>query len=137
MADTTGNKGQSATSGEGKGGTAEAVPPAAFVGGVADVPQQIEPQPLRIDDSTIRAEYTNHIRVTGTPEEVILEVSLNKDQGAKADSPQKVMHRIVVSFYTAKRLLNALTMSVKRHEANFGRLETDVRRRLIQNPPKP
>jgi len=107
------------------------------VGGVADVPQQILPQPLRIEDSRIRAEYTNHIRVTGTPEEVILEVSLNKEMNAKADSPQKVMHRIVLSFYTAKRLLNALDMSVKRHEANFGRLEIDVRRRLIQTPKKP
>lgn len=136
MADTAGNKGQSATSGEGKGGTAgDAVPPSAFVGGVAEIPQEIVPQPLRIDDSAIRSDYTNHVRVTGTPEEVILDVSLNKDMPAGTDAPQKVMHRIVLSFYTAKRLLNALAMSVTRHEANFGRLETDVRRRLVKKQP--
>jgi hypothetical protein len=43
-----------------------------------------------------------------------------------------VTRRIVLSFYTAKRLLNAITMSVQRHEANFGRLETDVRSRLLK-----
>jgi hypothetical protein len=35
-----------------------------------------------------------------------------------------------MNFFTAKRLLAALQMSVQRHEAVFGVLETDIQKRL-------
>jgi hypothetical protein len=35
-----------------------------------------------------------------------------------------------MNFYTAKRLLAALQMSVQRHEDTFGELELDVQKRL-------
>ena len=60
-------------------------------------------------------------------------MGLNKEQPQGGVQPTtEITQRIVVSFYTAKRLLNAIKMSVMRHEANFGRLETDVHRRLIK-----
>jgi hypothetical protein len=37
-----------------------------------------------------------------------------------------------MNFYTAKRMLAALSMSVQRHEQVFGVLETDIQKR-IQN----
>ena len=37
---------------------------------------------------------------------------------------------IIVNYYTAKRMLAALQMSVQRHEAAFGVLETDVQKRV-------
>lgn len=101
--------------------------------GVTVVPSRpVEPLPLLLDETLLTSAYTNFVRVTGTPEEVILDVGLNK--GAQTDAPGsvEVTRRIVLSFYTAKRLLNAVTMSVRRHEAAFGPLETDVRRRLIK-----
>jgi hypothetical protein len=40
-----------------------------------------------------------------------------------------------MNFFTAKRLLAALQMSVQRHEAVFGVLETDIQKRLrVQGP---
>lgn len=102
--------------------------------GVLGVPvEAAEPQRLELDESRLRSSYTNFVRVTGTAEEVLLDVGLNKQQpqGRAADTVE-VTQRIVLSFFTAKRLLNALTMSVLRHEANFGQLETDVRRRLVK-----
>lgn len=100
--------------------------------GVVAVPAgPVEPIPLRLDATRIRSTYTNFVRVTGTAEEVILDMGLNKQQPHGGPESMAVTDRIVLSFHTAKRLLNALRMSVLRHEANFGPLETDVRRRLV------
>jgi hypothetical protein len=41
----------------------------------------------------------------------------------------KANQRIVMNFYTAKRLLTALGMTIQRHEGTFGAIELDVRRR--------
>ncbi|MFM8414675.1 MAG: DUF3467 domain-containing protein [Planctomycetota bacterium] len=42
--------------------------------------------------------------------------------------------RIIVNFYTAKRLAYALGHAVARHEAAFGTLETDVQKRVVAQP---
>ena len=47
-----------------------------------------------------------------------------------SSQPLVITQRIVVNYYTAKRLLAALQMSVQRHEAAFGVLETDVQKRV-------
>jgi hypothetical protein len=41
-----------------------------------------------------------------------------------------IAQRLVMNYYTAKRLLQALALSVQRHEAAFGVLETDVQKRV-------
>jgi acyl-coenzyme A thioesterase PaaI-like protein len=41
----------------------------------------------------------------------------------------KANQRLVMNFYTAKRLLTALGMTIQRHEGMFGAIELDVRRR--------
>jgi len=41
----------------------------------------------------------------------------------------KATQRIVMNFYTAKRLLSAMGMTIQRHEGAFGAIELDVRRR--------
>ena len=43
--------------------------------------------------------------------------------------------RIVLGFFTAKRLWRALELDVQRHEASFGRPETVVRLRLARKTP--
>ena len=47
--------------------------------------------------------------------------------------PIVVNQRIILNFFTAKRLLHALQLSVQRHEAFFGVLETDVQKRVNRN----
>jgi hypothetical protein len=85
---------------------------------------------LRVDDSNILALYANFCRVTGTPEELIIDFGLNPQPVGIPTEPIKVGQRIIVNFFTAKRLLGALSMSVQRHEAVFGVLETDINKRL-------
>ena len=49
-------------------------------------------------------------------------------------APEKallVSQRLVVNYYTAKRLMGALQLSIQRHEAAFGVLETNVQKRVI------
>jgi hypothetical protein len=46
----------------------------------------------------------------------------------------KVTQRLIMNFYTAKRLCSALAMTLQRHEQTFGSIELDVRRRATGMP---
>ena len=92
-------------------------------------PAQQRPQ-IQIDDSKVIAAYSNFCRVTGTPEELIIDFGLNPQPFGVPTQPIPVTQRIVTNFYTAKRMLHALQMTIQRHEATFGVLETDVQRRV-------
>ena len=85
---------------------------------------------LRIDDSNVVATYANFCRVTGTPEELIVDFGLNPQPMGVPTEPIPVNQRIVVNFYTAKRLYHALGMTLQRHEKAFGVLEVDVNKRV-------
>jgi len=87
-------------------------------------------QPIRTDDSRVIACYANFARVTGSPEELILDFGLNPNPMAGPDEPVPVTQRVIVNYFTAKRLLQALHLSVQRHESVFGVLETDVQKRV-------
>jgi hypothetical protein len=96
-------------------------------------------QPIQIDDSQIVALYANFCRVTGTPEELMIDFGLNPQPFDVPTVPVPVTQRVVVNFYTAKRMMHALQMTIERHESTFGVLETNVQRRvrpgLIGNQP--
>ena len=83
-----------------------------------------------VDDSGAVCSYANFCRVTGTPEELIVDFGLNSQPLGAPPDKLIITQRIVVNYFTAKRLLGALSMSVQRHEAAFGVLETDVQRRV-------
>ena len=91
-------------------------------------PQSAPPQ-IQIDDSKVSAAYANFCRVTGTPEEVVMDFGLNAEPMGYPKNPVKISERIVLSYFTAKRLLLHLNMLVKRHEEAFGPLEIDIQKR--------
>jgi hypothetical protein len=91
----------------------------------------VQRQPLQVDASKAHAAYANFCRVTGTPEELIIDFGLNTQPMGVPSEPIEVSERIVMNYYTAKRMLSALSMSVQRHEAAFGVLETDVQKRVM------
>ena len=94
-------------------------------------PQPVQQRPqVQIDDSKVSSAYANFCRVTGSPEELIIDFGLNPQPFGVPTEPIPVTHRIITNFYTAKRMLHALTLSVQRHEATFGVLETDVQKRV-------
>jgi len=93
-------------------------------------PDSSVPQPTDLDTSRAETTYANFCRVTGTPEELIIDFGLNAAPLGEPPESLEVNHRVVMNFYTAKRFLGALQMSVERHEAAFGPLETDVQKRV-------
>lgn len=102
----------------------------------AGAPQGEAPQRQRVEvqDKDAVCLYANFCRVTGTPEELILDFGLNSQPYGVPTEPVQVKQRIVTNYYTAKRMLQALHLSVQRHEQAFGVLETDVQKRVVKQP---
>jgi hypothetical protein len=109
---------------------------AAGTAGQAQGPPQAQAQQpaqrmqVQIDDSKALANYANFCRVTGTPEELIIDFGLNPQPIGVPSQPIPITQRIITNFYTAKRMLHALSLTVQRHEATFGVLEIDVQKRV-------
>ncbi len=109
-------------------------PPAPEAGGEAahNAAQRVQ---VEIDDSKALALYANFCRVTGTPEELIIDFGLNPQPFGLPAHPIPVTQRIITNFFTAKRMLHALNLTIQRHEATFGVLETDVQKRVRSGAP--
>ena len=88
------------------------------------------PQQFTTDASEISTVYTNFCRVSVTPEELVLDFGLNTQMVPNGTETVKLSHRIVMNFYTAKRLLGALMNVIQAHEGSFGALELDFQKRM-------
>ena len=94
-------------------------------------PQQATAQPPQfpIDYSHLSTVYTNFCRVSVTPEELVLDFGLNTQMVPNPTETIKLTHRVVMNFYTAKRLMNALLGVVSQFENTYGVVELDFQRR--------
>jgi len=92
-------------------------------------PERQAPPQVELDDSRAKCCYANFCRVTGTPEELIIDFGLNPNPFGTGSEPIPVTQRIICNLYTAKRMLQVLQLTIQRHEAAFGAVETDVQRR--------
>src|SRR5271168_4299876 len=100
----------------------------------AQTPAPQQPQ-FTVDTSALSTVYANFCRVTGTPEELVLDFGLNTQMNPVPGENVKLTHRIVINFWTAKRLLGALHMAVQQHEQLYGVLEVDIQKR-VRNVPR-
>jgi hypothetical protein len=82
-----------------------------------------------LNEKDAHVAYSNFARVTATAEEVIIDFCLNPNPFHVGRQEISVSQRLIMNFYTAKRLFHALSMTLQRHEATFGPIELDVRRR--------
>ena len=100
---------------------------------MAEQPPPAEPQQqqseVTLNDKQANCAYSNFARVTATPEEVIVDFGLNPNPFLAGKQEIDVTQRLIMNFYTAKRLCSALAMTLQRHEGTFGNIELDVRRR--------
>ena len=95
-------------------------------------PEEKEQQPqseVVLNEKEASSAYSNFARVTATPEEVIIDFGLNPNPFMAGKQEVNVSQRLIMNFFTAKRLLSALAMTLQRHESTFGVIELDVRRR--------
>jgi hypothetical protein len=104
---------------------------------VDDLMQAMVQAEVVLDDSQANIAYANFARVTTTPEEVILDFALNPNPFRQGRQEVKVTQRLVLNFYTAKRLAGVLGMTMQRLEQMFGPIELDLRRRTHAQPPAP
>ena len=108
--------------------------PKASSGGAA---AQQQASQIQVNESKAVTSYANFCRVTGTPEELIVDFALNPQPTGVPTKPIEIDQRIILNFYTAKRLLAALQMSLQRHEQAFGVLETDIQKRIRPSAQQP
>lgn len=90
------------------------------------------PAHVEVDVSKTTTDYANFCRLSGTPEELLIDFGLNAQAAAPTTRPVAVSQRVVTGWHTAKRLLHVLQLTVDRHEAAFGVLETDVWKRAMR-----
>jgi hypothetical protein len=105
---------------------------------LAGAPAAQQPEVV-LNEKPAHAAYSNFARVTATAEEVIIDFCLNPNPFHQGRQEIDVSQRLIMNFYTAKRLFTALGMTLQRHESTFGAIELDVRRRAtgtgISTPP--
>ena len=106
-------------------------PPAAAQASPAPGGEQMQ---FPTDSAALSTVYTNFCRVNVTPEELVLDFGLNPTLTPSQTEPIKLTHRVVMNFFTAKRLLNALYGVVTQHETAYGVLELDFQKRLRGAP---
>jgi hypothetical protein len=102
---------------------------------VLALPQPLPPHrpgEFSVDTSHLWAAYANFVRLTGTPEELVLDFGLNMELKPRLAGPVQLTHRLVLNYYTAKRLREALRWAVEQHENVYGVIETDVQKRANQ-----
>jgi hypothetical protein len=89
---------------------------------------------LHIDERGMKTSYANAFRTNGTAEEVMLDFGLNLINPAAQQQGQpeiifQVNDRVIMNYYSAKRLAITLGQVIRRHEEQFGELELDVAKR--------
>ena len=93
--------------------------------------QQIQ---VPISDADMESLYVDFFRVTGNPDEVLLDLGMYSQViGATGAEPVHLSHRLIMNFVTAKKLAEVLRVVVARHEQAFGVVEVDPNRRLRFN----
>jgi hypothetical protein len=128
MADKPTSGKPSATVGPTKAQSSAGTAGEAAPSGQGDSQQRVR---VEVVDKGSVCSYANFCRVTGTPEELILDFGLNAQPYGIPTEPVEVKQRIVLNYFTAKRTQQALALSVQRHEQAFGVLETDVQKRVM------
>ncbi len=96
-----------------------------------ETPPAARPQRIEVKDAGAISCYANFCRVTRTPVELIVDFGLNPQPVGMPTEPVVITQRIVTNYYTAKRMLHALQLTIQRHEEAFGVLETDIQKRLV------
>jgi peptidyl-tRNA hydrolase len=88
---------------------------------------------LRVDERNMKTGYANAFRTNGTAEEVMLDFGLNLMNPSQEEGQQEIVFqvndRIVMNYYSAKRLAITLSQLIRRHEDEFGELQLDVEQR--------
>ncbi len=87
-----------------------------------------------VDTRDATMTHANFVRVHDTTEEFILDFGTNDEAPAPPKRAIEIDQRIVLSPYTAKRLMIAMEVTVGSYERTFGTIETDPAKRVKPQP---
>jgi hypothetical protein len=79
-----------------------------------------------VDGSGLQTYYANDVQIIQNRREVVLESRLTPDDSAAPAPALRPGCRVVLNYYTAKRLVVALQQAVREHEVSYGTIESDV-----------
>lgn len=100
---------------------------------------------LRLNQQHMSTSYANAFRTNATADEVILDIGLNQviptgagAGGASGDIAAEIQfdvsHRVIMNYFTAKRMAITLGQIVRQHEERFGELKLNVADRVTNKP---
>ncbi len=131
---------------------AESTPEATDGGSVESQAQQQTGRQqvrLRIDQRDVHTCYANAFRTNATAEEVIVDFGLNQivaaqpraegDAAAAGADPSgeivfQINNRVILNYFSAKRLVLTLGQLIRRYEEQFGELQLNVADRQEKSP---
>lgn len=92
---------------------------------------QAQGMQVAIRDADLEVTYVNFFRVTGNPDEVLLDLGMfSQVVTPTGPEPVNLTHRAVINYVTAKKLAEVMRVVVARHEQAYGAVEVDPNRRL-------
>lgn len=91
---------------------------------------------VRIDESNLRTNYASGFRTSATAEEVILDFGVNIVRPSSGSDQEREItfqanNRLIMNYYSAKRLALTLGMVVRRYEEQFGELKLNAADRRV------
>ena len=85
---------------------------------------------VQIREDKMKVIYSNVSRIGGTLEELFVDFAINTQHPDQPNTAvMDVSTRVMMNFYSAKRLALALSQAVQRYEQVCGPIEIDPRRR--------
>jgi len=91
---------------------------------------------LRVDQRDMETVYANSFRPIASSEELLLDFGINQsfpstEQGTAAEVVFDASSRVIMNYYTAKRLAIALNQVVGQYEKQFGELKLNAADRKV------
>ena len=86
---------------------------------------------IRVDQANMTTAYSNSFRPVPSTEEIMLDFGINQsfpsqEEDVATDIVFAVDNRVVMNYYTAKRLALSLNKIVSQYEGQFGAIELDA-----------
>ncbi len=93
---------------------------------------------VKVDERDMETSYANAFRTHTTSEEVMIDFGVNlltpaegpNAEGAEGQILFTVKDRLILNYWTAKRLALTLSQIIRQHEEQFGTLELDAVQRM-------
>ncbi len=89
---------------------------------------------VRIDETNLKMSYVSGFRPTMTAEELVLDIGVNQLRSSDdGDQPNELVfqasNRLVMNYYSAKRMAISLAQIVRQFEQRFGQIELNAVKR--------